>query len=214
MELLVFVQDKIHDDFYLNTKFPKRGDVIAAQMDGWKWGTEELADGRFRIIRVLGLSIDDAQMLLSSEIDIDPKNPSRTLQFRAFKLDVDNSILKDKLDFFSDHTVVDVVAKNGNLKSVEKKETVHFKRERVIILKDKNGNVTGFKTENEEDIADIITYSTSDLAINLSGIDIVGPKIRKNAIIDLDLLTFDKIRMQKPRIQDPAVIGASPAIFG
>lgn len=214
MELLVFVQDKIHKDFYLNTKFPKRGDVITAQMDGWKWGTEELADGRFRIIHVLGLSIEDAQILMSPEINTDSKNPSKTLQFRAFKLDLDNSILGDKLDFFSDHTIIDVIAKNGNLKSVEIKETVRFKREKVTILKDKDGNPTGFKTDNEEDIANIITYATADITANLPGIDIVGPKIRKNAIIELDLLTLNKIKTQKKSITDPAVIGDSPSIFG
>ena len=214
MELLVFVQDKIHPDFYLNTKFPKRGDVLVAKPDGWKWGTEELADGRFRIIHALGLAEEDAEILLAPEIDIDPKNPSRVLQFRAFKLDLDNVILGKNLVFFSDHSVVDVVAKGGDLKAIEQKDTVYFKTEEVTILKDAQNNPIGFETLEKVEIADIIKFPVAEITADLPGIDIVGAKIRLNAIIQLDADVIKTIKTLKPRIIDPAVIGDPINIFG
>lgn len=88
-ELLIRVVDKIHDDFYRNTKMTKRGDVIAAKPDGWPWGKDELNDPRWRIVCLPGISLAQAESFLAEEPEKDPANPSRTLQRRAFKFNLD-----------------------------------------------------------------------------------------------------------------------------
>lgn len=88
-ELLVRVVDKVNSDFYLNCQCTKRGDVIVVQEDGWKWGKEELSNPDWRIISMPGIPVSQVLGLLAPELPIDPKNPSRTLQRRAFKFDID-----------------------------------------------------------------------------------------------------------------------------
>ncbi len=89
-ELLVRVVDKVHADFYLNCACTKRGDVIAVQPDGWAWGTGELEHPEWRIIALPGVDPSDLSGLLAPELDVNPKHPSKTLQRRAFKLDLDH----------------------------------------------------------------------------------------------------------------------------
>jgi hypothetical protein len=89
-ELLVRVVDKVnHSDPYANAKCTKRGDVIVVQRDGWPWGVQEQLDKQYRIVKVPGLSVDDASSLLAGEPEVDPQNPSRMLQARLFRLDLD-----------------------------------------------------------------------------------------------------------------------------
>lgn len=89
-ELLVRVVDKVNvDDFYLNTKCTKRGDVIVVCPDGWLWGSQELANPEWRIVQVPDLMLEEAEALLAPERDVDPRHPSRTLQRRAFALNLD-----------------------------------------------------------------------------------------------------------------------------
>lgn len=90
-ELLVRVVDKVNpNDPYLDAKCTKRGDVICVQPDGWVWGREEQTNPEWRIVRVPGLSVTQCLGFLAPEIDIDPQHPSKVLQRRAFKLDVDH----------------------------------------------------------------------------------------------------------------------------
>lgn len=88
-EMLVRVVDKVNDDPYLDAQCTKRGDVIAIQPDGWVWGTEELRNPEWRIIKIPGVPVVQAASFLGPEMDLDPANPSRVLQRRAFRLDVD-----------------------------------------------------------------------------------------------------------------------------
>lgn len=88
-ELLIRVVDKVNEDFYLNCQCTKRGDVVVAQPDGWAWGLEELKNPDWRIVVMPELSLGDAQAMLAPELDKDPKSPSKTLQRRAFKFDLD-----------------------------------------------------------------------------------------------------------------------------
>jgi hypothetical protein len=88
-ELLVRVTDKVNpDDFYLNTKCTKRGDVIVVQPDGWAWGAMELSAPFWRIIKHSDLTVTEARALLAPELDTDPQHPSRTLQRRKFWLNL------------------------------------------------------------------------------------------------------------------------------
>lgn len=103
MELLVRVADKVNDDFYLNCKCSKRGDVIAAQPDGWRWGRDELTLPFWRIFVAPDMPEGDALALTSPELETDPKNPSRTLQRYAFKLNLDDpSLPADVAAFIAD----------------------------------------------------------------------------------------------------------------
>lgn len=93
-ELLVRIVDKVNtDDFYRNCQCTKRGDVIAAQPDGWPWGREELATPDWRILSVPDMTVSEASVFLSAERDVDPRHPSRTLQRRAFKINLDHQDL-------------------------------------------------------------------------------------------------------------------------
>lgn len=88
-ELLVRVVDKVNaDDFYLDCQCTKRGDVIAVVPDGWDWGREERANPEWTILSVPDMSVGEAQMLVSAE-PAQALAPSRTLQRRAFGLDLD-----------------------------------------------------------------------------------------------------------------------------
>lgn len=84
-ELLVRIVDKIHPDVHANATHTKRGDVIVAREDGWTWGNVERQ--QFAILRVDGLSVDEAEGMCSEE----PGNRkvNRMLRARAFGLDLD-----------------------------------------------------------------------------------------------------------------------------
>ena len=88
-ELLILALNKVSPDPYRDSKLYKRGDVICVQPDGWLWGKQELANPLFRIVKVPGVSLEQASAFLGSEHDVDPTNPSRLLQNRAFRIDLD-----------------------------------------------------------------------------------------------------------------------------
>lgn len=94
-ELLVRVVDKVSNDPYLDAKLTKRGDVVCVQPDGWVWGKEEQLNPDWRIFRVPGVKRIDALGFEAPELDTDPAQPSRTLQKRAFYLDIDDPVLAD-----------------------------------------------------------------------------------------------------------------------
>jgi len=88
-EMLIRVVDKVNDDPYLDAKCTKRGDVITVQPDGWGWSRAELRNPDWRIIKIPGVTVIEAESFLGAEMDADPANPSQVLQRRAFRLDVD-----------------------------------------------------------------------------------------------------------------------------
>jgi hypothetical protein len=88
-ELLIRVVDKVdplrsEDE---NRRFTKRGDVIVVVEDQWPWGREELSFFEWRIVCLPDVQVDEASMLLTSEI----KQPGHkaTLRPRAFYFDLD-----------------------------------------------------------------------------------------------------------------------------
>jgi hypothetical protein len=89
-ELLVRVIDKVNaDDPYLDVQCTKRGDVIVAVPDGWEWGRAELADPQYRIVKLPLVPLAVGESFLGREFNTNPSAPSRMLQRRAFRLDVD-----------------------------------------------------------------------------------------------------------------------------
>ena len=83
MELLVRIVDKD----VTQPACTRRGDVIAAQPDGWPWGCEELANPDWRIVTVIGLNGAEASMLLTRQPHR-TADPGEVLQARAFRLDL------------------------------------------------------------------------------------------------------------------------------
>lgn len=92
-ELLVRTEDKINEDFYRNCQCTKRGDVIAVVEDDWNWGADELSHPFWTIIKMPGVSIEEANFLITPEMPTDPFNPSKTLQRRAVRLNLDDQTL-------------------------------------------------------------------------------------------------------------------------
>lgn len=87
-EHLIVVEDTQTQDVYLKAVRPQRGDTIDVKENGSAWGKAELSDPRWRIIRT-PMSVSEARAFEAREKQTDPSQPSKTLQYRAFKLDVD-----------------------------------------------------------------------------------------------------------------------------
>jgi hypothetical protein len=88
-EFLVRVTDKVNSDFYRNTKCTKRGDVIVVQADGWEWGLKERTLPEYRIVKVVGMPLSEAQQWVEPEGDFTQPGASKTLQRRRHKLNLD-----------------------------------------------------------------------------------------------------------------------------
>jgi len=89
MELLVRVVSKTNpNDKVLDSKLTKAGDVIVYKPDGSDWGIAELKNPDWRIIRVEGMTEEQAVSLVSPELPptLDKEYP--LLQRRAIKLDL------------------------------------------------------------------------------------------------------------------------------
>lgn len=85
------VVDKVNkDSIYLDCQCTKRGDVIVACEDGHVWGKDELANPDWRIFQIPALPLSQALAFCSPELPVDPLNPSKTLQKRAFKFNLDD----------------------------------------------------------------------------------------------------------------------------
>lgn len=104
-ELLVRVSDKVNEDFYRNCQCTKRGDIISLCPDGWNWSTSEKTVPFWRIVKLPNVTVAQATPYLRPEIATDPLNPSKTLQKRAFKLDLSNATLPAAfITFIQDNT--------------------------------------------------------------------------------------------------------------
>lgn len=85
MELLVRTKDKIGTTPELCAQCTKRGDVIVAMPDGHNWGTKEIANPDWRIIRVPDLGDSRAKALVAAE----PLGLSPHPRKRGMRLDLD-----------------------------------------------------------------------------------------------------------------------------
>lgn len=92
-ELLLRVVDKVNPDFYQNCKCTKRGDVIVIRPNGWTWGTQELTDPNYRIVKLPNISEAFLSPFLAQEPETDPQHPSRTLQRRWYRFDLASGLL-------------------------------------------------------------------------------------------------------------------------
>lgn len=104
-ELLIFTQDRSHDDVYLDAKLLKRGAVIAVNPDGWKWGAEELSSPVFRVIRLPGIDETVGRSFMGAEQPITPPQPFEkdVLLLHQFVFDLDHPMLPDRIkDYLAD----------------------------------------------------------------------------------------------------------------
>lgn len=89
-ELLVMNVDRVNpDDIYKDAKLYKRGDVVVVCPDGWPWSETERTGPDFAIVKIPGMKVEEALDFLEPEKDADPSSPSKTLQRRAVKVDLD-----------------------------------------------------------------------------------------------------------------------------
>lgn len=89
-ELLVRVIDKVNkESVYLDCGCTKRGDVIAACPDGWAWGSAEVSDPQYQIVKVPDLSLEEAAALTAQDVGFGKIQASRTLLKRTFHLDLE-----------------------------------------------------------------------------------------------------------------------------
>lgn len=96
-EALIRVVDKTNADPYFDAQCTKRGDVIVVVPDGWSWGHEELINSDWRVLKLPNVSELQAASFLAPEPETNPKKPSRVLQRRAFKFDLDDANLPAEL---------------------------------------------------------------------------------------------------------------------
>ena len=89
-EILFVARSRRSDDPYTDVKCYKRGDAIHIAPDGWPWGSIELTNPGWRIVALPNVTESQAESFLTPEPAVDPQNPSRMLQRRAFKLDISN----------------------------------------------------------------------------------------------------------------------------
>lgn len=213
-EILIRVRDKVSDDFYLNCQCTKRGDVIAVCPDGWGWGTEELSNPDYRIIKT-DLAEEEALLFLADEKDIDSSQPSKTLQKRRFKVDLDNAEINNAglRDFFDTHDVLDVTAKTGTLKDIEVKEDIVSNIEDVKTL---DGQVfTDIKTVVNERIiypVELVSDGLQD-KLSLLSIENIGKTLRDNVVVEVSSKLLTNLKVEKAPIEDPNIFGLSPNIF-
>lgn len=92
-ELLVRTEDNtIPEDALMDLKSWKKGYVITVQENGWAWGSEELANPLFTIIKIPDMTVAQAGMFmgyLDNSIR-DSGIPDKENPLRAFKVDLDH----------------------------------------------------------------------------------------------------------------------------
>lgn len=93
-EALIRVVDKANPgDPYKDCKLSKAGDIITVQDDGWSWGSEELQNPDWRIVKFTAVPLSQALAFLDPEADTDVAHPSRMLRRRKFGFDLTNTSL-------------------------------------------------------------------------------------------------------------------------
>lgn len=211
-ELVVMVVDRLHPhDVYLNAAAYKRGDVIEVRPDGWPWGTEELAHPDWRILRIPDLTVSEASALLAEERNTDPAHQSRTLQRRAFKLDLEHAAVGELRAFFDDHAVVPIEPRESkSLKQIAQTAGISSHIEEMV--QPMIGDLPPvFRTTVRHRV--VVKYPVVQLhpttKARLAGLGVThtGPNIRKHCAAVVDASLIATLKTMKPPIADPAVIG-------
>ena len=93
-EVLLRIRDKINKvDVYADVQCLKRGDIVSIVADEWVWGSEELTNDDWRIIKFPNIALSTAEAFLSPELPLDPANPGKMNRLRGFKFDIDDPLI-------------------------------------------------------------------------------------------------------------------------
>jgi hypothetical protein len=122
MELLVRIVDKPKSgDVYLDAARTVAGDVIAFAPDGHIWGTEEVRNPDWRIIRVPGMSLTEAKAMTGAELP-QAFTPNQLLRKRQFVLDIEQLDIMEGGKVLADRTAtpkgVDATVSHSNVAAV------------------------------------------------------------------------------------------------
>lgn len=103
MEILFRAQDKVNlNDETLDVKCLKRGDVVVVVPDGHNWGTQELTNPIWRIVKAPILSEADVADFTDPEDEFETHPMA---QRRKFMIDLDNlSLTPQFLAYLADDT--------------------------------------------------------------------------------------------------------------
>ena len=88
MELLIRVVDRASDDPARHAHLTKAGDVIAWHEDGADWGREERVNPHWRVVRVPGLAVAEAESLVAPELPRGPAAHEFILRSRGMTVDL------------------------------------------------------------------------------------------------------------------------------
>ena len=87
-ELLVNLVDTSNPDPLMDVGCYKAGDVITVQEDGWLWGSMEVGNTNWSIVKLPGAPAKSFLSLLNGQAAPNPLAPSPMLQLRAASLDL------------------------------------------------------------------------------------------------------------------------------
>jgi hypothetical protein len=112
-EIAVMAEDVASDDPVDDTKLFKLGDVIDILPDGADWGDQAIANPRFRMIRLTGVSVSEASVLVAAEMSTNPGASARMLRQRMSGLDLTNPDLAAAMKDVGRSTKVIVLPPNA-----------------------------------------------------------------------------------------------------
>lgn len=87
IDFLIQLVDETDPNFYVNVGLPKQGDVYLIHQFQNSWGVF-FTDNSHWGIYTMNVSLSDGCLYMNPQIDQDPSNPSRMLQFRDRNVDV------------------------------------------------------------------------------------------------------------------------------
>lgn len=121
MELLIRIVDKtLSGNAEIDAQRTRAGDVIVVMPDGHIWGTEEILNPDWRIVRVPGLSQAEALSLVSPETAT-AFGDTRRLRKRQMSVDLEQLDIMEGGTILSSRTAtprnVDAVVSHANFRS-------------------------------------------------------------------------------------------------
>jgi len=121
-EILLRVVDKVNlEDAVRNRQASKAGDVIAVQLDGWNWGTDELANPEWRIVKLPGLAESDFNDMLVSDT-LEAQGKSTIMRKRRKAVDLSGAFAQSLIA--SGHVITIPATQHGAFQALKKTKPV------------------------------------------------------------------------------------------
>lgn len=121
MELLIRIVDKpLSGNAETDVKRTRAGDVIVAMPDGHVWGKEEVRNLEWRIVRIPGMRLAEADALIRPEIP-EAFGDTRLLRRRQFSVDLEQLDIMEGTAILGERRAtprgVDAVVSHGNFRA-------------------------------------------------------------------------------------------------